>query len=137
MREEIALMDISFLTVPGVPPPPPSAAYSHAVRAGDFLFVTGQLGVDPKTNALVAGGAAEQAKQIMRNLETVLRGAGTTLERTVMARIYLINFAADYPAVNEVYRSCFGKAGYPARTTVGVTNLALGAMVEIDLIVAL
>jgi 2-iminobutanoate/2-iminopropanoate deaminase len=130
-------MDISFLTIPGAPPPPPTAAYSHAVRAGDFLFVTGQLGVDPKSNALVAGGAAEQAEQIMRNLETVLRGAGTTLDRAVMARIYLVNFAADYPAVNKVYASYFGKEGYPARTTVGVTNLALGAAVEIDLIVAL
>jgi 2-iminobutanoate/2-iminopropanoate deaminase len=130
-------MDIRFLTIPGAPPPPPTAAYSHAVRAGDFLFVTGQLGVDPKSNALVAGGAGEQAKQIMSNLETVLRGAGTTLDRAVMARIYLVNFAADYPAVNKVYASYFSEAGYPARTTVGVTNLALGATVEIDLIVAL
>src|ERR1700758_5045461 len=130
-------MDIRFLTVSGAPPPPPTAAYSHAVRAGDFLFVTGQLGVDPSTNALVAGGAAEQAKQIMRNLEVVLRGAGATLERAVMARIYLINFAADYPSVNKVYASSFKEGAYPSRTTVGVTDLALGATVEIDLIVAL
>jgi 2-iminobutanoate/2-iminopropanoate deaminase len=130
-------MDLRFLTVPGAPPPPPTAAYSHAVRAGDYLFVTGQLGVDPKTNALVAGGAEEQAKQIMRNLETVLKGAGTTLDRAVMARLYLVNFAADYPAVNRVYSGYFKEGRYPARTTVGVTNLALGAMVEIDLIVAL
>jgi 2-iminobutanoate/2-iminopropanoate deaminase len=130
-------MDLRFLTVPGAPPPPPTAAYSHAVRAGDYLFVTGQLGVDPKTNALVAGGAEEQAKQIMRNLETVLKGAGTTLDRAVMARLYLVNFAADYPAVNRVYSAYFKEGRYPARTTVGVTNLALGAMVEIDLIVAL
>jgi 2-iminobutanoate/2-iminopropanoate deaminase len=130
-------MDINFLNVPGAPPPPPTAAYSHAVRAGDYLFVTGQLGVDPKTNALVAGGAEEQAKQIMRNLETVLKGAATTLDRAVMARLYLVNFAADYPAVNRVYSAYFKEGRYPARTTVGVTNLALGAMVEIDLIVAL
>jgi 2-iminobutanoate/2-iminopropanoate deaminase len=130
-------MDLRFLTVPGAPPPPPTAAYSHAVRAGDYLFVTGQLGVDPKTNALVASGAEEQAKQIMRNLETVLKGAGTTLDRAVMARLYLVNFAADYPAVNRVYSAYFKEGRYPARTTVGVTNLALGAMVEIDLIVAL
>jgi 2-iminobutanoate/2-iminopropanoate deaminase len=130
-------MDINFLNVPGAPPPPPTAAYSHAVRAGDYLFVTGQLGVDPKTNTLVAGGAEEQAKQIMRNLETVLAGAGASIERTVMARIFLVNFAADYPAVNRVYAACFKEGHFPARTTVGVTNLALGAMVEIDLIVAL
>ena len=130
-------MDINFLNVPGAPPPPPTAAYSHAVRAGDYLFVTGQLGVDPKTNTLVAGGAEEQAKQIMRNLETVLAGAGASIERTVMARIFLVNFAADYPAVNRVYAAFFKEGRFPARTTVGVTNLALGAMVEIDLIVAL
>jgi 2-iminobutanoate/2-iminopropanoate deaminase len=131
------VLDISFLTVPGAPPPPPTAAYSHAVRAGDFLFVTGQLGVEPKGNALVPGGAEEQTKQIMRNLEMVLKGAGTSLDRTVMARIYLVNFAADYPAMNRVYSSYFKEGRYPSRTTVGVTNLALGAMVEIDLIVAL
>ena len=128
-------MDIAFLTLPDAPPPPPTAAYSHAVRAGDFLFVTGQLGVDPATGALVPGGAAEQALQIMRNLETVLRGAGTSLDRSVMARIYLVNFAADYPAVNKVYSSYFAPGRYPSRTTVGVTNLAVGASVEIDLIV--
>ena len=130
-------MDVTFLNIAGAPPPPPTAAYSHAVRAGDYLFVTGQLGVDPQTNTLVAGGAEAQTKQIMRNLETVLAGAGARLERTVMARIYLVNFAADYPAMNRVYASHFGEGSFPARTTVGVTNLALGAMVEIDLIVAL
>jgi 2-iminobutanoate/2-iminopropanoate deaminase len=129
-------MDIKFLTVPGAPPPPPTAAYSHAVRAGDFLFVTGQLGVDPSTNALVAGGVEAQAKQIMRNLEVVLGGAGASLDRAVMARIYLVDFATDYPIVNKVYASCFEEGAYPSRTTVGVTHLALGAAVEIDLIVA-
>jgi 2-iminobutanoate/2-iminopropanoate deaminase len=130
-------VDLTFLNIPGAPPPPPTAAYSHAVRAGDYLFVTGQLGVDPNTNKLVSGGAADQAAQVMRNLETVLRGAGTTIDRTVMARIFLVNFAADYPAVNKVYASYFKPGHYPARTTVGVTNLALGASVEIDLIVRL
>jgi len=128
-------MEIEFLTNPDAPPPPPTAAYSHAVRAGDLLFVTGQLGVDPKTGALVPGGAAEQTRQIMQNLQTVLRGAGTSFERVVMVRIYLVNFAADYPAVNKVYASHFKAGRYPARTTVGVTNLALGSLVEIDLIV--
>jgi 2-iminobutanoate/2-iminopropanoate deaminase len=128
-------MDIEFLTNPDAPPPPPTAAYSHAVRSGDFLFVTGQLGVDPKTGTLVPGGAAEQTRQIMRNLETVLRGAGTSLERAVMVRIYLVNFAADYPIVNAVYAGYFRPGRFPARTAVGVTNLALGSLVEIDLIV--
>jgi len=128
-------MDIEFLTYPDAPPPPPTAAYSHAVRAGDFLFATGQLGVDPKTGALVPGGVAEQTRQIMQNLQTVLRGAGTSLERVAMVRIYLVNFSADYPTMNAVYASYFTPGRFPARTTVGVTNLALGALVEIDLIV--
>jgi 2-iminobutanoate/2-iminopropanoate deaminase len=72
----------------------------------------------------------------MRNHETVLRGAGASLDRAVMARLYLVNFTADYPAVNLVYSAYFKEGRYP-RTTVGVTNLALGPMVEIDLIVAL
>jgi 2-iminobutanoate/2-iminopropanoate deaminase len=107
------------------------------VRAGDYLFVTGQLGVDPRTNALVPGGAAAQAEQVMRNLLIVLRGARTTIDRAVMARLYLVNFAADYPAVNKVYAAYFTAGRYPARTTVGVTALALGAAVEIDLIIRL
>ncbi|HLX30783.1 MAG TPA: RidA family protein [Casimicrobiaceae bacterium] len=128
-------MNLEFLNIPDAPPPPPTAAYSHAVRAGDFLFVTGQLGVDPKTGGLVAGGAAEQTRQIMQNLETVLRGAGTSLDKAAMVRIYLVNFTADYPVVNKIYSSYFKPGRYPSRTTVGVTNLAVGACVEIDLIV--
>jgi enamine deaminase RidA (YjgF/YER057c/UK114 family) len=73
----------------------------------------------------------------MRNLETVLRGAGASLDRCVMVRIYLVNFSADYAAVNKVYSSYFKPGCFPARTTVGVTNLAMGALVEIDLIVRL
>ena len=130
-------MELDFLNFHEAPPPPPTAAYSHAVRAGDYLFVTGQLGVDPRTNALVPGGAAAQAEQVMLNLLTVLRGARTTIDRAVMARLYLVNFAADYPAVNKVYAAYFTGGRYPARTTVGVTALALGAAVEIDLIIRL
>ena len=129
-------MDLEFLMVPGGPPPPPTAAYSHAVRAGEYLFVTGQLGVDPRTNTLVAGGTVAQTHQVMRNLQAVLAGAGTTLARAVMVRIYLTDFA-DYPAMNAAYASYFAPDRLPARTTVGVTALALGGAVEIDLIVRL
>jgi 2-iminobutanoate/2-iminopropanoate deaminase len=127
-------MDLEFLMVPGAPPPPPTAPYSHAVRAGDFLFVTGQLPADPQTGRLVPGAITEQAHQVMRNLQAVLRGAGTSLERVVFARVYLVNFA-DYPAMNAVYASCFAPGRFPGRTCVGVTGLALGALVEIDLVV--
>jgi reactive intermediate/imine deaminase len=127
-------MDLEFLMVPGAPPPPPTAPYSHAVRAGDFLFLTGQLPADPGTGRLVGGGIAEQTDQVMRNLQAVLRGAGTELERAVFARVYLVNFA-DYPAMNAVYASYFAQGRLPGRTCVGVTGLALGALVEIDLVV--
>ena len=127
-------MELEFLMLPGAPPPPPTAAYSHAVRAGDWLFVTGQLGVDPRTNTLVPGGTAAQCRQVMQNLQTVLRGAGTSLDRAVMARIYLADFR-DYEAMNAEYARHFAPGRLPARTTVGVTGLALGAAVEIDLIV--
>ena len=107
------------------------------MRAGDFLFVTGQLGVDPETNELVSDDAARQAEQVMRNLETVLSEAGTSIDRAVMGRIFLVDFEADYATVNKIYASRFEQGRYPARTTVGVTQLALGAVVEIDLIVRL
>ena len=129
-------MELEFLNFPAAPPPPPTAAYSHAVRAGEYLFVTGQLGADPATNALVPGGTVAQTHQVMRNLQAVLAGAGTTLARAVMVRIYLTDFA-DYAAVNAAYASYFAPGKLPARTTVGVTALALGGVVEIDLIARL
>ena len=129
-------MELEFLNFPAAPPPPPTAAYSHAVRAGEYLFVTGQLGVDPATNTLVAGGTVAQTHQVMRNLQAVLAGAGTSLARAVMVRIYLTGFA-DYAAMNAAYASYFEPSRLPARTTVGVTALALGGAVEIDLIVRL
>ena len=126
-------MDLEFLMVAGAPPPPPTAPYSHAVRAGQFLFVTGQLGVDPATGRLVAGGIAAETHQVMRNLRAVLAGAGTTLDRVAFARVYLVRFA-DYPVMNGVYASYFDPRRLPARTCVGVTGLALGGLVEIDLV---
>src|SRR4029450_6872823 len=82
-------MNPEFLNFPDAPPPPPTAAYSHAVRSGDLLFVTGQLGVDPKTGALVPGGTVAQTRQVMHNLKTVLRRAGPDLQRRGMGRRHL------------------------------------------------
>jgi len=120
--------------VPGAPAPPPTAPYSHAVRAGDFLFVTGQMPNDPRTGQIVPGGVAEQTHRVLQNLQIVLAGAGTTLDRVVFARVYLVNFA-DYAAMNAVYASYFAPGRFPGRTCIGVTGLALGALVEIDLVV--
>ena len=130
-------MDLAFLNFPDAPPPPPTAAYSHAVKSGGFLFVTGQLGVDPKTARIVSGGIAAEMRQVMRNLKVVLRGAGASFRHVTMARIFLVHFAADYSIVNKIYARQFPSGRYPARTTVGVTGLAMGAQVEVDLIAKL
>src|SRR6185369_18101674 len=135
-ESRVRRMNPEFLNFPEAPPPPPTAAYSHAVRAGDLLFVTGQLGVDPRTGALVEGGVTAQTRQVMANLKAVLAGAGTSLDRAVMVRVYLVNFG-DYAVMNAEYASHFAPGRLPARTTVGVTGLALGGAVEIDLIVRL
>ena len=127
-------MDLEFIMVPDAPAPPPTAPYSHAVRAGDFLFVTGQMPNDPKSGNVVSGGIEEQTHQVMRNLKTVLAGAGTSLSRVVFARVYLVNFG-DYARMNGVYATYFAPGRLPGRTCVGVTGLALGALVEIDLVV--
>jgi reactive intermediate/imine deaminase len=89
---------------------------------------------DPKDGKVVGGGIEEQTHQVMRNLKTVLAGAGTSLDRVVFARVYLVNFA-DYQAMNRVYAGYFQPGRLPGRTCVGVTGLALGALIEIDLIV--
>jgi 2-iminobutanoate/2-iminopropanoate deaminase len=130
-------MDLDFLNFPDAPPPPPTAAYSHAVKSGGFLFVTGQLGIDPKTGSVVHGGVAAEMRQVMKNLKTVLRGAGASFRNVTMARIFLVHFASDYAIVNQIYARAFPSGRYPARTTVGVTGLALGGLVEVDLIAKL
>jgi enamine deaminase RidA (YjgF/YER057c/UK114 family) len=81
----------------------------------------------------VQGGVAAEMRQLMKNLEVVLKGAGSGFEKVAMARIFLVNFA-DYPVVNRIYAEYFEAGRYPARTTVGVTGLAMGCLVEIDLI---
>ncbi len=114
------------------------APFSHAVEAGGFLFVTGQMPTLPADNTRCVGGGIEaQTLQVIANLKSVLDGCGADWERTVMARIYLREFDRDYAAMNAIWEASFPAGALPARTTVGVTGLALGALVEVDLIVAL
>lgn len=118
--------------------PIPVAPFSHAVRAGQYLFVTGQMPTAPGEGmALVTGGIENQTTRVMDNLKIVLAAEGLALNRTVMARIYLTDFKRDYAAMNTVYESYFTPDKRPSRTCIGVTGLALDALVEIDLIVAL
>ena len=113
---------------------PPVAPYSHAVRAGDFLFVTGQLSEDVETGELILGPIADQTRRVMENLKLVLEHAGTGFDKVVMARIFLTDFR-DYDEANRVYSSYFAANRLPSRTTVGVMGLAGQGNVEIDLIV--
>ena len=108
--------------------------FSHAVKAGGFLFVTGQMPTlinDP--TKLIEGDIISQTHQVMKNLKHVLTAANTSLEDVVFVRIYLINFQ-DFDKMNAVYESYFTSDKFPARTCIGVTGLAVGASVEIDLI---
>ncbi len=108
--------------------------FSHAVRAGDFLFVTGQMPTLPENpDILISGDIKEQTHQVMKNLKTVLRESKSSLEKVTFVRIYLVNFQ-DFDQMNEVYKSYFDIDKLPARTCIGVTGLAKGASVEIDLI---
>lgn len=130
------MIDFAHIVLPGGPAR--VAPFSHAVRAGDFLFVTGQMPTLPADNTrCVEGDVAAQTRQVIANLKAVLAGSGASWSRTAMARIYLTDFARDYAAMNAVWEAAFTPGLLPARTTVGVTGLALGALVEIDLVVAL
>ena len=110
------------------------APFSHAVRAGDYLFVTGQMPTLKDDNTkLVEGGIEEQTHQVMQNLIEVLNAAGSSLEKVIFARVYLVNFG-DFERMNKIYSSYFKNDKLPARTCIGVTGLAVGASVEIDFI---
>ena len=107
--------------------------FSHAVKAGGFLFVTGQMPTllnDPTT--LVIGGITEQTHQVMQNLGHVLTSSGCQFSNVVFVRVYLVNFQ-DFDKMNNVYKTYFEPEKLPARTCIGVTGLAVGASVEIDL----
>ena len=125
-------MDINYLTLPGGPLK--VGPFSHAVRAGDFLFITGQMPTLKNDNSkLVSDRIEDQTHQVMKNLIDVLKGCGSSLDKVIFARVYLVNFQ-DFDKMNKVYSSYFSKDKLPARTCIGVTGLAVGALVEIDFI---
>jgi 2-iminobutanoate/2-iminopropanoate deaminase len=124
---------IEFLMVPGAPTP--VAPFSHATAADGWLFVTGQMPTDPLNDARpLPEGIEAQTRRVIENLQLVLAGAGSGLDKVVFARVYLTDFARDYAAMNAVYQSYFTPGRLPARTCIGVTGLARGALVEIDLL---
>lgn len=112
--------------------PTPIGPYSQAVCGGSFLFLSGQVGLDPVAGALVKGGVEAQVRQALRNLESVVREAGGTVGDIVKTTIFVVDLE-DFAKVNQVYADYFGKFR-PARSTVEVSRLPLDASVEIEAI---
>lgn len=111
------------------------APFSHAVEADGWVFITGQMPTIPgHPDAPLPEGIEAQTARVMDNLKIVLDGVGLSLENVTFVRVYLTEFYRDYAAMNEVYRSYFAAGKLPSRTCVGVTGLAVHALVEIDLI---
>jgi len=115
--------------------PKPIGPYSQAIVAGKLVWASGQVGLDPGTGELVAGGVADQTRQALKNLAAVMAGAGTGLEHALKATVYLADMD-DFAEMNAVYGEFFPSVP-PARSTVAVKGLPKGARVEIDLLVAL
>ena len=104
--------------------------YSQGVKAGGFLFLSGQIALEPGTGALTEGGVAAQTEQVMANIAALLEAAGLTFGDVVKSTIYLVNLG-DFAVVNEIYGRKFSEAP-PARSTVEVKGLPRGALVEIE-----
>jgi 2-iminobutanoate/2-iminopropanoate deaminase len=106
--------------------------YSHAVESGDLLFLSGQTPIDSQTGKLVEGDIVEQTNQCFKNLFKVLEAAGLTPDNVEKVNVFLTDMN-NFTAMNEVYSKQFSEP-YPARTTIGVSSLPLGAQVEIEMI---
>ena len=116
--------------------PEPVGPYSQAVTVDGWLYASGQIPLDPETGALVAGGIEAQTRRVLRNLGAVLEAAGGSFADVVRTTIYLTDLG-DFAAVNAVYAEAFAGPPSPARATVQVAALPLGAAVEIDCIARL
>lgn len=124
---------IEFHNVPAAPKG--VAPFSHATEAGGFIFVTGQMPTWPgEPDRPLPEGIEAQTRRVMDNLIIVLEGMDLTLASVAQVRVYITEFKRDYAAMNEVYQSYFPTDRLPARTCVGVTGLAVDALVEIDMV---
>jgi 2-iminobutanoate/2-iminopropanoate deaminase len=115
--------------------PQPLGPYSQAVRVGEWLFISGQIPLDPKTNALITGDIAMQMEQLLKNVHAILLAAGATLDQVVKTTIYVTDMQ-KFQTINGVYGQWF-KPPYPARAVVGVQALPGKAEVEMDVIALL
>jgi len=112
---------------------PPIGPFSHAIEVGGFLYLSGQVGQEPATGKVVEGGIVAETERVFRNLSAVLKAAGKSFDDVVRVGVFLTSMS-DYVAMNGIYAKYFTQP-FPARTTVGVAALPLGAHVEMDLVV--
>jgi 2-iminobutanoate/2-iminopropanoate deaminase len=128
--EELA-MSKTAITSPELAPP--VGPFSQAIEVGGFIYFSGQVGQDPTTGKLVAGGIAAETERVFQNLSAVLKAAGKSFDDVARAGVYLTSMS-DFVALNGIYAKHFSQP-FPARTTIAVAALPLGACVEIDLVV--
>jgi len=115
--------------------PQPVATFSHAAEVDGWVFLTGQMPTWPgEPDKALPEGVDAQTRRVMDNLKIVLDGVGLDLENVVQARVYITHFERDYEVMNQAYQSYFAAGKLPARTCIGVTGLAVGALVEIDVV---
>lgn len=145
MRKQIAIALLAMATALGVCAAdiqrlnsgktlPPGLPFPEAVRVGDMLYLSGQVGVVPGSLELVAGGMSAQARQTMLNIQSVLQSQGLDMNNLVKCQVMLADIA-EWGAFNEVYRSFF-ETHFPARSAFGANGLALGARVELECMAA-
>jgi 2-iminobutanoate/2-iminopropanoate deaminase len=128
------MADKSAVRTEQAPAPFQGAPYSQAIKAGDYVFVSGQLGLQPGDTE-ISGDIAEQTEQVFRNLRVILEQAGSELDRLVKTTVFLTDLG-DFQAMNEVYARHVGGVP-PARATVGISALPSGAKVEIEAVALL
>lgn len=115
--------------------PQPVATFSHASEVDGWVFLTGQMPTWPgEPDRPLPAGIEAQTRRVMDNLTIVLEGLGLGLRHVVQARVYITQFERDYAPMNAVYKSYFAEGKLPARTCIGVSGLAVGALVEIDMV---
>jgi 2-iminobutanoate/2-iminopropanoate deaminase len=124
-------MNKAAITAPELAPP--AGPFSQAIEIGGFLYFSGQVGQDPATGKVVEGGIGAETERIFRNLSAVLKAAGKSFDHVARVGVYLTNMS-NFGAMNDIYAKHFNQP-FPARTTIGVAALPLGACVEIDLVV--
>ena len=124
------MTDPAAIRTDAAPAPFAGAPYSQAIVAGELVFVSGQVGLDPRTSTLVAGGIVAETQQTFANMSAILEAAGSGLDRLVKTTVFLMDMG-DFAAMNETYAT-FVSAKPPARSTVQVAMLPAGAIVEIE-----